>query len=222
MNYGTMDGYLKLFKEMILILLLQDEDDDDWNCFVKSKIIDKRLLVNVQSKMNDASNISDIIDDKWCILLQRMIDSFDDERVLLLLNDYDQEEEKKKDKNEDAYDYYCKKNHLMTKTESNTKSKTNNGCCCFYCNNISSLNSLSVECIECEEYICKECINNFTIFNDYLKNEKFDQFEKEINQYNKVKQENILIQVELFVLLYLLTVTVCCWTVCWTVYKLIE
>ena len=191
MMNGTMDGYFELFKEMIVILL----NNDDWKCFGNSEIIDKKLLLNVQSKINNPTNTTDIIDEKWCILLNKMIDSFDDD--ILLLNDYesDLKEEEKKDKNDD--DYYCNKNHLMTKTESKRNNSNNK---CSYCNTFSDTNPLSFECIECIEYICVECINNVIILNDYLKNETFSQFDKKINQLNKIKQKKIIIQVELFVL----------------------
>ena len=79
---GTMDGYFKMFQEMIEILL----HNKDWKCFTTSKIIDKTLLVNLRKKINDPANTRDICDDKWCLLLQTMIDSFDNKT---LVNAYD-------------------------------------------------------------------------------------------------------------------------------------
>ena len=84
MMNGTMDGYFKMFKKIIEILL----NNSDWKCIATNKIIDKKLLINVKEKMknNNARNMQDIVDDKWGLLLQTMIDSFDDKT---LLNKYD-------------------------------------------------------------------------------------------------------------------------------------
>ena len=201
MMHGTMDGYFKMLKEMIELLL----NDNDWKCFIQSKIIDRNLLVNVQEKINNPTNTTDIVDDKWCLLLERMIDSFDDGT---LLNKYqedskDAEEEKEKERDDS---YYCiKENHLMIEMKcndmysSNTKSNKNKNHKCNYCNKLyDDLNSLSFECIECEEYICKECINNLIMLIHYLKNEQFEQFDAKMKQYNEEKQEKMVQQVELY------------------------
>ena len=79
MMYGTMDGYFQMFKEMIEMVL---NNNNDWKCFTTSKVIDKPLLVNLEAKIKNPKNTSDIVDDKWCILLQTMIDSFEDNRLL--------------------------------------------------------------------------------------------------------------------------------------------
>ena len=78
MMNGTMDGYFKMFKEMIEILL----NSDHWECFITGKIIDKRLLVNLKQSINNPTNPVDICDDRWCILLETMIDSFGDKTSL--------------------------------------------------------------------------------------------------------------------------------------------
>ena len=86
MMYGTMDGYFQMFKEMIEMVL---NNNNDWKCFTTSEIIDKTLLVNLKKQVNNPRNSIDIVDDKWCLLLQTMIDSFSDS---ILLNKYDDDD----------------------------------------------------------------------------------------------------------------------------------
>ena len=188
MMRGTMDGYLLMFKEVIQILLEQN----DWKCFTKSgTIIDKPVLIAIEKKMNDPTNIKDICDDKWNLFLKRMIDSFDDET---LLNDYDDLDCKTNEQNDNDV-YYCNKNHLMTKMNDNySDSSSDKKCIC--CNEFYDVLYISFECSKCEECICKQCINHVIKLIQMLENEMFDQFQKTLEQYQKVQQKYMIKAVE--------------------------
>ena len=205
MMSGTMDGYFKMLKEMIVILLnneqLQQPDDCDWKCFTKSQIIDAELLMKLKDKMDGSTNTQDIADSKWCILLKDMIDSFKNDKILSKYDGEDETAENKSDSKEDAENNgdnpHCTKNHSMLEMSSkNNTHDTESGKKCNCCSEFKYTNVLSFECVECGDYICQECSSDLIKLNQYLENEGFQQFETMMNQCSKIKQENMIKQVE--------------------------
>ena len=200
---GSMDGYFKMFKEMIGILSKheQTQQDDNWKCFTKSTIVDKSLLVNVEKKINNPSNTSDIVDDKWCSLLKTMIDSFDDET---LLNKYDDPDDLDCKTNDELHEddnsgrFFCNKNHSMIKIQSQTDTHPKQQKC-VYCNNLHNMTSLSLECAKCQEYICTTCINNVIEFIRMLEKQQFDTFSSKLGTFTQIHQENMIKTVELVI-----------------------
>ena len=191
MMNGTMDGYFKMFKEMIEILL----NEDDWKCFRNSKIIDKQLLMSLKQQIENRSNMRDVCDDKWCLLLKTMIDSFDHDDTKLLERYGDDELDRKtNDKDNDDNHHYCSENHLMNQVNGDDNNGLLSTKQCNYCNEMN----VSFECVKCKEFICNECLNIVVKLIDLLKNEEFNQFSQILDQYNKIKQENMIKTVELY------------------------
>ena len=211
MMRGTMDGYFKMFKHMIVILLKNNKKHQqyqDWKCFVKSKIIDQNLVIQVEHKINDPINYRDMVDNKWCVLLKTMIDSFEDPSLLEKYIDETKSDSKESEKN-DIGDYYCNKNHLMVEIRNGNYDKKQRNSVnsrdtsaiyeCRCCDLLRDANVISLECIECDEYICQECVKNVIELDHHLKSEGFKQFERMMNEYTKTKQQKMIKQVELSV-----------------------
>ena len=192
-TYGTMDGYFQMFKEMLKIWM----HNDDWKCFTTSKIIDKKLLINLEKKINNPTNTRDVCDVKWCLLLQTMINSFDDKT---LLNKYDTDNNESDCKRNDHY--YCHKKHLMNQVKNNnTKNDLLSNKKCDICNQLRDINLLSLECLTCQKYICNECFNSIRKLIELLENEEYNQFNQTIDQCKTFQQENIIQTVELYIIL---------------------
>ena len=192
MMKGTMDGYFKMFKEMIEILL----NINDWKCFTHSKIIDKQLLIKTQQQTTDPRNDRDMVDDKWCLLLQTMIDSFDDKTLLRKYDNCDESESKTSDKDNANDTYYCNQHHLMNKKNNTNDNDSLSIRKCNYCQELRAESLLSLECLKCQEYICNECLNSDTKLIDLLKNEQINQFNQALDRYSKIKQESMIKTVE--------------------------
>ena len=205
MMNGTMDGYFKMFKEMIEIFLKDDEkpqeqhhNHNDWKRLITSKIVDKTLLMKIQKKINDSTNIQDIVDDKWCLLLKTMIDSFEDPLLLNKYDNHDNDESDFKFKDDslcDENDDYCSRNHLM-KAMNHNNDDLSSIRKCNYCMELHGISLLSLECVKCQEYICYECFNSLIKLIQLLKNGELDKFNQKLNQYKTIKQENMIKTVE--------------------------
>ena len=183
MTYGTMDGYFLMFKEVIEIL---SNNCNDCKSCTKNKIIDKGLLIETQEKINNPSNMQDVADDKWCLLLQTMIDSFDDKTSPKKYDDNGNEE-----KNENDY-WRCNQNHLMNKMNNDSNTGLLSPKKCSYCARLQDTSLLSFECVKCREYTCNQCFSCMDKLIQVLKNEEFHQFNQVLYRYTKTTQENMI------------------------------
>ena len=196
MTEGTMDGYFKMFKEMIEVLL----NADDWKCFTTSKTIDKTSLVNLKQQINNPRNTKDLCDEKWCLLLRIMIDSFDDKTLLDEYDNYDNDENEADSKTNDVNknDYYCNQNHLMIKINDDNDSINSTSIMkCNYCDELRYIHALSFECAKCKEYVCDVCFNSVKKMIQLLENDDFDQFHHMVHEYKKRRQKKVIKTVEL-------------------------
>ena len=215
---GTMDGYFKMFKEMIMILMnneksqkpkkaeqqQQQQREENWKYFTKSKIIDRKLWIKLEKKIRDPTNIKDICDDKWCLLLKTMIDSFNDETLLSKYDDNDESDCKtaNNEKNEQGNNesFYCNKNHLMIKMNDNyndANESSSDEKLCIWCDKWYKMSLFSFECSQCKEYICTQCCIDTIALIVILENEGFDQFKARLALFTTKQQKSMITTVEL-------------------------
>ena len=200
MMHGSMDGYFKIFQEIIGILLKHGrKQNDDWKCFIKSKIIDETLLLNLEKKINDETNVKDICDGKWCLLLKTLIDSFNDNSLLTKYDEQDESDCKKTKDKDNSDDFYCNKNHVMIKINLNDNAiddLVSPAGQCIYCSKSCSVSLFLLECCKCQEYICKECMNSVIGLIQMLKKEQFDRIQTRLGQCTRIQQTNLVKTVE--------------------------
>ena len=197
---GTMDGYFRMLKEIIVILLKnatkQQQQPQDWKCFVNSTIIDKQILMKIEKKIRDPTNVRDMVDDKWCLLLKTMIGSFEDQSLLKKYDndEYENKLDSKENDENNVDDHYCNKNHLMVEVKQGNYDNSTDTLPvkkCDYCNGLCDLNATSFECIECNQCICQECIKNEIQLIQHLKNQEFEQFETKVKYARMIRLEKV-------------------------------